>query len=198
MVGNHEYYGSAYPKLITKLKDRAAGSNLHVLENDAFSINGVNFFGCTLWTDFELFGDPRIAGYECQTKMTDFKKIRLSPRYSKLRSIDVAVIHRQSLAWLEQQLKVNRKSVNVIVTHHAPSKASIPAGKEDDIISAAYASDLESTILEHSPALWIHGHMHTSLDYKVGDTRIVCNPRGYPDERNQDFDDKFVAELGSV
>ena len=29
------------------------------------------------------------------------------------------------------------------------------------------------------PKLWIHGHMHNRSDYMIGDTRIVCNPRGY-------------------
>ena len=29
------------------------------------------------------------------------------------------------------------------------------------------------------PALWVHGHTHTSHDYRVGRCRIVCNPRGY-------------------
>jgi Icc-related predicted phosphoesterase len=32
------------------------------------------------------------------------------------------------------------------------------------------------------PALWLHGHTHGSCDYKLGDTRVVCNPMGYPGE----------------
>ena len=27
--------------------------------------------------------------------------------------------------------------------------------------------------------LWLHGHTHSSHDYRVGGCRIVCNPRGY-------------------
>jgi len=27
--------------------------------------------------------------------------------------------------------------------------------------------------------LWTHGHMHNASDYMIGETRVVCNPRGY-------------------
>ena len=26
---------------------------------------------------------------------------------------------------------------------------------------------------------WIHGHTHDACDYMIGDTRVLCNPRGY-------------------
>ena len=29
------------------------------------------------------------------------------------------------------------------------------------------------------PSLWIHGHIHESFDYDVGNCRVLCNPRGY-------------------
>src|SRR5690554_3685776 len=83
VLGNHEFYTHKYPGLITKLKSLAQGTNVHVLEKDSVKIDGVAFHGCTLWTDFALFGDPRIAGYECQQVMRDFKKIRKEPGYSK-------------------------------------------------------------------------------------------------------------------
>jgi predicted phosphodiesterase len=31
--------------------------------------------------------------------------------------------------------------------------------------------------------VWIHGHTHTPCQYVVGDTRVICNPIGYPRER---------------
>lgn len=42
-------------------------------------IDGVAFHGATLWTDFELFGDPKFAGYKCQEIMNDLKVIRRDP-----------------------------------------------------------------------------------------------------------------------
>jgi len=195
VLGNHEFYGSAYPKLVHYLKDIAKGTNIHILEKDTVTIDGVNFFGCTLWTDFDLFGDARITGYECQQVMTDFKKIRLSPKYSKLRSIDAASIHRQSLHWLQSELESHKDEKNLVITHHGPSPASLPNGKEQETSSAAYVSQLEHFMTEFNPNYWIHGHMHNSSDYKVGNCRVICNPRGYPNEKNPDFRQGLTIEL---
>ena len=49
---------------------------------------------------------------------------------------------------------------------------------------------------EARPALWIHGHMHSRIDYRIGATRIVANPLGYDDE-NFAFDPGLVIETGS-
>jgi hypothetical protein len=41
---------------------------------------------------------------------------------------------------------------------------------------------------------WIHGHTHTHFDYKIGECRVICNPRGYPNE-NTGFDPNFEMEI---
>lgn len=195
VMGNHEFYGSAYPKLVDKLKEESKGSNIHILEKDSVSIDGVNFLGCTLWTDFNLFGDSRKDGYQCQQVMTDYKKIRLSPRFSKIRSIDIFSIHRKSLNWLTNKLSELEGQKNIVVTHHAPSLRSVPDYYKDNVISAAYASNLENVIEKHNPRAWIHGHLHNSSNYQIKKTQVVCNPRGYSDERNHEFDDNFIIEI---
>jgi Icc-related predicted phosphoesterase len=194
VLGNHEYYGSAYPKLIQKLKDYSQGSNVHVLENDLLKIEDVTFLGCTLWTDFELFGSPRIAGYEASQIMNDFRKIRINPKYSKLRSIDAATICKKSINWLKTNLHSDIGKI-VIITHHAPSRKSVPAQFKEDILSAAYASNFDDFVSESGALIWIHGHIHSQLDYKIGSTRIICNPRGYPDEPNKFFNPQLVLEI---
>jgi hypothetical protein len=47
-------------------------------------------------------------------------------------------------------------------------------------MNGGYHSDLSEFILDR-PAikLWTHGHTHEEFDYMIGDTRVVCNPRGY-------------------
>lgn len=192
VLGNHEYYSQKYPSLINKIKGMSSAmGNLHLLENDSILIDGVAFHGCTLWTDFALLGDPRIAGSACQQKMNDFKKIRKEPSYSKMRSIDIAEIHQNSKAWLTQSLANSNARTNVVVTHHAPSIRSIPEMYREDIICSAYASNLESLIVDFSPNFWLHGHVHSSSDYLIGATRVVCNPRGYKDEFNISFSPDF-------
>ena len=188
VMGNHEYYGAAYPKLVDGMKSRAQGSNVHILENNVVTIDDVNFIGCTLWTDFKIFGDPRIAGSECQELINDYKKIRRWPTYSKLRSIDVASMHEVSFRWLGNTLKQYRGEKNIVITHHAPSLKSLPEHRQNRITSAAYASNLEDFVIDHSPAYWVHGHVHSACDYQLGDCKVVCNPKGYPDENTPGYD----------
>jgi predicted phosphohydrolase len=190
VLGNHEYYGSAYPKLVNKLKDYSAGTNVYILENDWLTIEDVTFLGCTLWTDFKLFDNPRIASYEASQNLTDFKKIRLSPQYSKLKPIDTVEISRKSVSWLKNTLSTLSEKI-VVITHHARSKKSIPSEHQEYIFSAAYASNLDEFVSEYGVSLWVHGHIHNHLNYRIGSTRVICNPRGYPDELNSLFDPEF-------
>lgn len=194
VLGNHEYYKNVYPRLITKAKNEISKANIHLLENDSVSIDGVNFHGCTLWTDFELFGDPRIAGFECQQVLNDFKRIRLSPKFSKLRAIDVSAIHRKSINWLTQSIEAS-DGPNVVITHHAPSLNSAPDIYKNDIVTSAYASNLEPLIKKLKPNLWFHGHMHNSSDYFVDDCRVICNPRGYSGELNPSFNEELLINI---
>ena len=194
VLGNHEYYGKAIPRYTEKLREFAAGTNVHILEQEALSLDGVTFLGCTFWTDFELFGDPRIAGYEATQKLTDYKKIRVSPKYSRLRSVDTATIHHRSRRWLDSQLQDSSDDV-VVITHHAPSRKSLADSRQDDLMNAANVSDLDEFVGRSNAKLWIHGHLHAPSDYTLGKTRVLCNPRGYPDEYNDWFIPDFVVSV---
>jgi hypothetical protein len=67
----------------------------------------------------------------------------------------------------------------VVVTHHAPHPDSVARRFENDPLTPAFVSDLSEVIDRWQPALWFHGHTHDNFDYRVGATRIVCNPKGY-------------------
>ncbi len=195
VLGNHDFYGKAYPKLVDSVKALTKDSNIHVLENDLVTIDGVNFLGATLWTNFELFGDARVSGYECQQVMSDYKKIKRAPDFAKLRSIDTAVIHRRSVKWMERTLEEHQGETNVVVTHHGPSLKSVPEMYLNDVTTAAYVSNLEELIVRHKPNYWMHGHLHSSSDYMVGGCRVLCNPKGYPESINSDYRSDFCLEI---
>lgn len=71
VLGNHEYYKGAYPKTLDKIKELAKDTNIHVLEDSFIDIDDVRFHGCTLWTDFSIFGNPVQYGMICQPQMND-------------------------------------------------------------------------------------------------------------------------------
>jgi len=82
------------------------------------------------------------------------------------------------------------------VTHHAPSMRSVEARYRDDIVTTAFASSLDEFIESTEPTLWVHGHVHHHVDYVLGKTRIVGNPRGYPSEASyQRFNTALIIEV---
>lgn len=195
VLGNHEYYKSAYPKVLNKLKALAENTNIHVLEDSFIDFEDIRFHGCTLWTDFSIFGDPMEYGIICQSAMNDYKMIKRDPSYSKMRTIDTYRIHQVSRKWLDNSLDLSEKSKNIVVTHHAPSLQSVSEQYKSHPVTAAYASNMEEFILKHQPDFWIHGHIHTPCRYHIGQTEIICNPHGYIDEPYNGFDKELIIEI---
>ncbi len=101
-------------------------------------------------------------------------------------------LHEASVRWLSAKLAEPFLGQTVVVTHHAPSRMSVHPRYATDILSAAFASELDH--LMGIPALWIHGHVHDAFDYRFRGTRVVCNPRGYAHERNG-FDPSLIVEI---
>ncbi len=195
VAGNHEFYGTAVPKLYDKMKAMTMGTPICMLENEQAIVDDVRFLGCTLWTDFGLLGEDwrELAMLEAKATMTDYKKIRMNPSYRKLTPEATYAFHRISLSWLESRLAEPFDGKTVVITHHAPSSDSIDDNR--DLINAAYASSLDDFIHSHPIDLWIHGHTHRCVDYRIGRTRIVSNQRGYPGENTGAFDPEFVVTL---
>lgn len=194
VFGNHEYYGSSYPKHLLELKAKAENTNVKILENDTVTINGVTFLGCSLWTDFNLYGNPKVAEREAEKHMPDFQVIKLSTQNTVLRASDTAKIHKQSLQWLTKELE-QTTTKKVVITHHAPSEKSVSPRFTGSLLNPAFASNLETLVESSNAALWVHGHMHNASDYQIGKTRVLCNPRGYPSEADTHFIPDFVIHL---
>ena len=195
VLGNHEFYGETLPKLTDELRAEAEGTNVHVLENSRVEIGGVTFLGATLWTDFALNGDPVIGGLVAEQGMTDFRRIRTSPGYRKLRASCVRRLHADSVLWLRQETAAYRGRKAVVVTHCAPSAHSIHARYSGEPLNVAFASHLDDLVAESGAVLWVHGHSHNATNYVIGQTRVIANPRGYPDEINTGFNPTLVVEV---
>ncbi|SHJ81530.1 Predicted phosphohydrolase [Rubritalea squalenifaciens DSM 18772] len=194
ILGNHEYYGEKLPKLSSKLKELCEGTNIHILENNVFEHKGYRFFGATLWTDMSLHGDPLVGGVEA-LRMNDYKRIRHSSTYRKLRPIDTQFQHAGTISKMTKFMESGDPANSIIITHHAPSIRSLPHQRRNELISCAYTSHLDDLVEELNPLLWIHGHIHHSQDYNIGKTRILSNPRAYVDSPNTGFEPELVIDL---
>jgi predicted phosphohydrolase len=200
VAGNHEYYDERIGRLHEKLREAAAGSHVAVLENNSVELHGWRFFGATLWTDFNLFDDrpaAMAAAGDKQRGMNDYRKIRRADT-SRLRPHHTAQLHADTRLALTQFLAQGDGARSIVITHHAPSLKSLPERNHGQPISAAYASNLDDLILQQGPALWVHGHIHTPMDYTIGQTRVLSNPCGYRGEGESapvNFRPDLVVEL---
>ncbi len=192
--GNHEFYYNDFPGLITTQKKIAAGSNVHILEKEYFDYSDVRFFGCTLWTDFALNGNAALSMREASFVMPDFRVTWNEEEKRVLIPQDTAQECKKSTAWLKKQLFASKRK-NVIITHHLPLANSIDPVFENDPINPAFASDLHDLIDTCSPRIWIHGHTHRICDYHYNKTRILCNPRGYPNESKNGFKPNLTVTI---
>lgn len=198
-VGNHEYYGRCLPEEIAIARATAPAFGIHLLENDTAAIAGVRFVGCTLWTDYRLFGSANVptAMRTAAQGLNDHRRITWSKQpWARFRPAEALLLHSHSRTFLQTVLQAGHQGPTVAITHHAPHPRSLHPRYAKDLLSAAYVSDLEDLIVAAAPALWVHGHVHTSFDYAVGMTRVLCNPHGYGNE-NPDFDPGLVVEVGT-
>jgi len=125
-----------------------------------------------------------VVGYDTGTK-----PVKFSPQ-------DAVDDHKLMLEYIATVIEGKFDKKFVVVGHHAPSKQSThPRYKDEELVNGAYSSDLNDFIIDHPQIkLWTHGHTHEDFDYKIGSTRVVCNPRGYAnyEDRADHFKLKFV------
>lgn len=206
VAGNHEFYGRYWNRNLYKMREKSVELGVHFLENEAVELFGVRFLGCTLWTDYCLYGEEkrRESMTYAQIFMTDFRLIKLDRKTGEnqdFKQLRVTKLipqltlrrHVQSVEWLDQQLALGDPDRTVVVTHHAPLGQSIPEYFQGDKLSPAYASNL--TRLVGRSKLWIHGHIHDNSDYEYGMTRVICNPRGYPTPSGEHVNELFQPNL---
>jgi hypothetical protein len=201
-MGNHEHYKAkdfaTTPNVIRESFLRLG--NIHFLDNDCVYLDGVKFVGATLWTD-NNFGCP-LTENVLQQNMNDYRLIKYQDdkgNYFKFTPKCSRMEHVKSVQFISNETDPNFFRADdfnvpmVVVTHHTPSFSSIhPKYDGEYYMNAAYASNLEHMMYDNIK-LWCHGHTHTPFDYMVRNTRVVCNPYGYPGERNDITD--VVVEI---
>ena len=184
VAGNHEFYhGKWNQSLITLSNECAKFPNVYFLEAGSKKIDDVTFIGGTLWTDMNK-GDP-LTLHSVRDMMNDFRVIKKDLEgYTNLKPHDTVVRHRHMLDYIKNIVAERGDEKFVVVGHHSPSFQSVHEGyRSETLMNGAYHSDLSEFILDRPQIkLWVHGHTHHPFDYAIGETRIVCNPRGYENE----------------
>jgi len=173
IMGNHEHYSGVWredEKLFREFAKKF--NNLHFLEKETLQLDDITVVAGTLWTNFNK-GDARIM-MMAERSMNDYRSC-----YG-LSAHEVYEDHKSCFEVISQNLG----SKTLVVTHHAPSHQSThpryKVGSHAMDMNYLYQSDLSEFILDNpNIKVWVHGHTHDPHDYRIGSTRVICNPRGY-------------------
>ena len=194
IMGNHEHYHGDFAKTETHLKDVLGYlPNVYLLEKEIRVIDNVTFIGGTLWTDMN--NNDGITLYHMSSMMNDFRCVANSTtpvnfktqagefktRVGKFSPDDAMEDHAKFRGYIQQIVEGKPDQKFVVCGHHSPSRSSThPQYANDTIMNGGYSSNMDDYILDHPQIkLWTHGHTHHVFDYRIGSTRILCNPRGY-------------------
>ena len=180
--GNHEYY--------VKITRRAAidadwhrlaaeRPGLHYLVAEGVTLDGVRFWGAPWCSD--LWGvtpHDRIGAWthrDIAGSILDFWRGWNGGEWSLARHIN---------DHLEQtdQLREQAGRVDVVITHWPPTQEAMHPKFDGDSLNPYFINDKLDLVREVGAKLWISGHTHEAYDYRVGATRCIGNPTGYPGE----------------
>lgn len=205
VAGNHEFYGHDIEQVTHSLRSFGSRGAMQFLENDFRVIDGVRFLGATLWTDYRLVPGQlqNQAMEQAERDLNDHRLIRSGE--SAFTATHALKRHEESRNWLCEQLSLPFYGKTVVITHHAPHRNSVAPRFKGSSLNPAFVSDLSELMPQVD--LWIHGHVHDSVDFQVGRCRVVANPAGYisnlrfansPNEfefENQRFSPNLIIEV---
>jgi hypothetical protein len=171
--GNHEYYRGYIDTTDDIIRETlSVFPNIHFLNNQKWEKDGITFLGATLWTDMN-HRDPITEQY-LMSSMNDFRivKWKHDSYGGRFRPSDAAAFHYRTTKFFDEA-SAGLDNV-VIMSHHAPSFMSV---------HPKYHNDFQMN----------YGY-YSIFDYKINDTRVVCNPRGYKNE-NKFFKPHQILEV---
>lgn len=205
IAGNHEYYHGVWETTLDVLqKECSKYDNIYMLEDDYIIIDDVVFVGSTLWTDMNK-KDP-ITMHTVGSNLNDYKKIRKEVStgpyggYPTLSPYDTIRKHDRSLKVLKECVKNHTDKKVVVVSHHTPSAQSVhPRYRNDLYMAGGYASELGYFIADNPHIrCWLFGHTHYYHRYYIGDTLMVCNPRGYVGYEETGWNPNLIIDLDNL
>jgi predicted phosphohydrolase len=185
--GNHDLWKQILDTFYDKARE-AAVEGVYVLQNDAVTIDDVEFLGTTLWTDMNR-RDPFDTWNAPNVMRPDFKKIRDGGGDKRFLPMTWLAENFTAREFLKKNLTSEKQQV--VVTHHAPdfqcAEGNECAGNGGDVYY--YNRDMEECI--EIADLWLFGHTHHAFDKEVCGTRIISNARGYQSIWSEQLVDEF-------
>lgn len=87
-----------------------------------------------------------------------------------------------------KKLLIIYKNCDIILTHINPISEEFAFSEEykDSDTNGFFAFDGEDIVKETPAIVWLYGHTHIPKEFEVHNTKLICNPVGYPAEYRKD------------
>lgn len=166
VAGNHCSWGTSFKDMaLLREKINKENENIHWLECDSVELDGRTFHGATLW--FERNYDTDMYW----NSWVDFSRIKEAYNPD-------SKIYEEGLN-AKKYLSENVKEGDIVITHMLPHEVCVAPMWQGAFTNCFFVHDCEEIILDKKPAHWVFGHTHSSVEAKIGDTQLRCNPYGY-------------------
>lgn len=191
ILGNHEYYcikGNInnldnYVDIINQY------NNVYFMNDSYLEFDDFIILGTTLWSCI-----PKDKRFLIEEKLGDMSHI-VDWNVNKLN-----ITHHNSVIWLKNtlnSLNFNNKPI-IVCSHHIPSYNCISKKYLDHPMNCGYASKLDYIMKKYPIKYWFCGHSHYSIDKTIFNTRVLSNPRGYPENNNVNYENDKYSKTAAI
>lgn len=192
--GNHEYYKHNYRQVLDYHRDEFANDKrIHFLENDFIEIDGVEFIGATLWTNFAVEMEDADIDYPSliQQRISDFYLIHYENEL--IQPHHMIALFEESHQFIKQRLKESRASKRVVVTHFSPHPDLAHTNFVGSPLTPYFVTDCRD-LFAQKPDLWCWGHTHCNDFSGAEYSGVWCesNQLGYKEEQTNYVKDKLI------
>lgn len=192
VLGNHEFYHMQYEDCLAEAEKLAKECGVilmdEVLGTENQVIDGVTFWGATLWSDLGA-GDWFIRD-SVSRNINDFYVIKNGQRnFSTSLMTDINRRTRDKINW----------DADVVITHFSPIMIKHPRFPLNQITYYFNNTGMDDRIMDSNIKFWIYGHTHHSHVEDLNGTLVVSNQHGYAGEGWEPeacgFDPNFIIEV---
>lgn len=183
VLGNHEFYGTSnidYLHVMEWFRNlEKEFCNLIILHNETVIVEGVNFVGTPLWTNFD---DDFWMEKVSQKSISDFVESCFTTK-------DYIQMYEESEMFIASNIVP--EMINVVITHFPPlEELTNPKFPKYN----SYFNNRMGWVCNLDVDLWVYGHNHWSLDKEINGVHFASNQLGYPRE-STNFKSGYLVKI---
>lgn len=207
VAGNHEYYGAVWEIANNYFYElQAKYPNFWFLQNENVVIDDVEFYGGTMFTDFNLYGHAQRSAAFARNGIADFSWITKMNEIPE--DFDMSYYHALERRWttddhveefnrfshnLKEWIAEPRERKRVVISHFVPHADCSDPKFKNSPLNPYFIADMKQYFA--SIDVWLFGHTHSSCDTVMDGCRLVCNPHGYGTENMAGFRRDLIVEI---